>query len=231
MAKTYDDYLESPEFKKARRLVQEGKHGNRIKAAYIALSVMNLDKGENNPDLYPYINDRKLAAMLGMTNEAGKKPISDQRQLLKEERGYKEIVVKNVDTSKMKRIGRGNESVYLYYFPTYEINSILYIKYVDDSHETPIYRCKIGKTKGDAKKRVSEQIGQQLPEKARIALVIKTDNCEALETKIHDELKRRRCWLDPKSGDDVVGEEWFLTNPVQVEEIFNSIHRTENSNE
>ena len=174
---------------------------------------------------------RKLAVMLGMTNEAGKKPISDQCQLLKQKRGHKEIVVRNVDISKMRVIGRGNESVYLYYFPTYEISSILYSKYVDDSHETPIYRCKIGKTKGDPKKRVSKQIGQQLPEKARIALVIKTDNCEALETEIHDELKRRRCWLDPKSGDDVVGEEWFWTNPAQVEGIFKSIHRTANSNE
>lgn len=27
MSKTYDDYVESPEFKKARLLVQEGEHG------------------------------------------------------------------------------------------------------------------------------------------------------------------------------------------------------------
>ena len=50
MAKTYDDYLKSPGFKEAKLMVQEGKHGNITKAAYIALSVMNLDKDENNPD-------------------------------------------------------------------------------------------------------------------------------------------------------------------------------------
>lgn len=228
MAKTYDDYLESPEFKKARLMVQEGKHGNRTKAAYIALSVMNLDKHENNPDLYPHINDRKLAAMLGMNNEAGKRPISDQRQRLKQERGRIEKVVKNVDTSKMKDIGSGSESVYLYYFPTYRLNSIYYIKYIDDSHETPIYACNIGSTRGDVKERVSQQIGQQLPEKTRIALVIRTDDCDSLETEIHDELKRRRKWLET-AFENVVGKEWFLTNPTEVEGIVKCIHRTENS--
>ena len=223
MAKTYDDYLESPEFKKARLMVQEGKHGNKTKAACIALSVMNLDKHEDNPDLYPHISDRKLAAMLGMNNEAGKRPISDQRQRLKQERGRIEKVVKNVDTSEVRVIGSGSESVYLYYFPAYKLNSIYYIKYVDDSHETPIYACNIGKTIGDVKARVSDQIGQQLPEKAKIALIIRTDDCDSLETEIHDELKRRGCWLDPKSGADVIGTEWFLTNPTQVEGIFKSI--------
>ena len=146
MAKTYDDYLKSPEFKKAKLMVQEGKHGNRTKAAYIALSVMNLDKDDNNPDLYPHVSDRKLAAILGMKNEAGKRPISDQRQRLKQEKGYIGKVVKNVDTSKMRVIGRGDQSVYLYYFPAYKLNFIYYIKYVDDSHETPIYACNIGST-------------------------------------------------------------------------------------
>ena len=140
-------------------------------------------------------------------------------------------VVKNVDTSKVKDIGSGNQSVYLYYFPTYRLNSIYYIKYVDDSHETPIYKCNIGKTIGDVKDRVNNQIGQQLPEKPKIALIIRTDDCEALETKIHDKLKRKGCWLDPKSGADVIGVEWFLTNPSQVEGIVKSIHNTKNSNE
>ena len=212
MVKTYDDYLESPEFKKAKLMVQEGKHGNRTKAAYIALSVMNLDKHENNPDLYPHINDRELAVMLGMNNEAGKRPISDQRQRLKQERGHIEKVVKNVDTSKVKVIGKGSESVYLYYFPTYQLFNKLYM-------EVPYFPCNIGKTIGDVKDRVSDQIGQQLPEKPKIALIIRTDDCEALETKIHDELKRKGCWLDPKSGANVVGVEWFLTNPAQVEGI------------
>ena len=219
MAKTYDDYLKSPEFEKARLMVQQGKQGNRAKAAYIALSVMNLDKHEDNPDLFPYIDDRKLSAMLGV----GHGTVSMQKKLLQEERWGIEKIVENVDTSKVKIIGSGSESVYLYYFAAYKLNSIYYIKYVDDSHKTPIYACNIGRTIGDVKDRVSDQIGQQLPEKPILALIIRTDDCYALETKIHDELKRRGCWLDPKSGADVIGTEWFLTNPTQVEGIFKSI--------
>ena len=127
-----------------------------------------------------------------------------------------------VDISSAEEIGSGSESVYLYYFPAYKLNSIYYIKYVDDSHKTPIYPCNIGKTIGDVKDRISDQIGQQLPEKARIALVIRTDDCDSLEAEIHDELKRRRKWLDP-AFENVVGREWFLTNPAEVEGIFKSI--------
>ena len=115
-------------------------------------------------------------------------------------------------------------TAYLYYFPTYQLFGKLHLK-------VPYFPCNIGKTIGDVKDRVSDQIGQQLPEKPEIALIIRTDDCKALETKIHDELKRRRDWLDPKSGADVVGVEWFLTNPAEVEEIVKSIHSTKNSNE
>ena len=218
MAKTYDDYLKSPEFKKAKLMVQEGKHGNRTKAAYIALSVMNLDKHEKKEYLYPHISDRKLAKMLGI----GKTDVYDERERLKQERWGIEKVVEKVDTSKVKVIGSGNQFVYLYYFPTCRLNSIYYTKYIDDSHETLIYKCNIGKTTGGVKDRVSAQIGQQLPEKPKIALIIRTDDCASLETEIHDELKRWRKWLDPKYS-DVVGEEWFLTNPAEVEGIFKSI--------
>lgn len=219
MARDTDRRIEvnrrNPEFRKlleeAKSMVKEGK---KTQAAYHVLQHMNWKKHESNPDLFCYIPDRQLAKMLG----TGKSIVSNERQRLKQERWDIEKVVKNVDASKMKVIGSGNQSVYLYYFPTYKLNSIYYIKYVDDSHETPIYACNIGKTIGDVTARVSDQIGQQLPEKARIGLVIKTDDCDSLETEIHDELKRQRKWLDPKYN-DVVGEEWFLTNPAEVEGI------------
>ena len=223
-----EENLKSPKFRKlleeAKLMVQQGK---KKEGAYHILKHMDLEKGENDIFRFWHIPDRQLAEMIGVGNTT----VSDARRyLIQERRGIKKVV-KNVDTSKMKVIGSGNQFVYLYYFPTYRLNSIYYIKYIDDSHETPIYECNIGKTIGDVKDRVSAQIGQQLPEKPKIALIIRTDDCEALETEIHDELKRRGCWLDPKSGADVVGVEWFLTNPAQVEGIFKSIHRMENSNE
>ena len=212
--------LMNPEF---RKLLEEAKgmvkQGRNTEAAYHILGRMNLKAHENNPDLFHHIPDRQLAKRLG----TGKSIVSNARQHLIRERQGREKVVKNVDASKMKVIGSGNQFVYLYYFPTYRLNSIYYTKYVDNTHETLLYRCNIGQTKDDVKTRVGAQIGRQCPEKARIALVIRTDDCDALETEIHDELKRRRKWLDPEYN-DVVGEEWFLTNPVEVEGIVKSIH-------
>ena len=229
MARDTDRRIEinrrNPAFRKrleeARGMVQQGKNGQ---AAYHILENMNLEKHENNPDLFCHIPDRQLAEMLGMDNpdRGGKTNVWNARERLRQERWAIEKVIKNVDTSKMKVIGRGDQSVYLYYFPTYELNSIYYTKYVDDTHETLLYKCNIGQTKDDVKIRVGAQIGRQCPEKARIALVIRTDDCDSLETEIHDELKMRRKWLDPKYN-DVVGEEWFLTNPAEVEEIVKSI--------
>ena len=66
------------------------------------------------------------------------------------------------------------------------------------------------------------QIGDQLPEKARLQLVMQTDDCETLEARIHTELKRRGRRLDPA---DVVGVEWFETHPAEVKDIFFRIEK------
>ena len=196
----------------AKRMVQSDE---KAKAAYHLLKHMNLLKHENDPSLFSHIPDRQLAELLGI----GKSTVFKQRERLIQERWGVENVVNNVDPSKVKIIGKGSESVYLYYFPTYQLFSKLHL-------DVGYFPCNIGKTIGDVKDRVSKQIGQQLPEKPKIALIIKTDDCEALEKKIHDELKRRGDWLDPNSDGNVVGVEWFLTNPANVEGIVKSIHHT-----
>ena len=121
-----------------------------------------------------------------------------------------------VDTSRVEKKGRGNQSVYLYYFPTYK----QYAKLKGETH----WPCNVGKAEGEVIVRVSKQIGDQLPEKAKIALILRTDNCRALETEIHKKLKRRL-----KQSKDAIGTEWFLTSPSEVEEIYNFIG--ENSGE
>ena len=219
----------NPEFidrlEEARFMVQQGKQ-DEAAAAHI-LKHMDLKNDENVRYPFLHIPDRQLAEMLGI----GKSTVSKQRQRLYNERWGIKSGVKNVDTSKVRRIGHGDQFVYLYYYPTYREHARYYReKYGDDSYTTSIYRCNIGKTTGDVTNRVSQQMGQQLPEKPKIALIIKTDDCAALETKIHDELKRRGCWLDPNSGDDVVGVEWFLTNPTEVEGIVKAIHSTNGEN-
>ena len=56
--------------------------GEKSKTAYNALSVMNLTKGEDNKKFKPHINDRKLAAMIGVS----KSTVYEQRQVLIQER-------------------------------------------------------------------------------------------------------------------------------------------------
>lgn len=222
----------NPEFRKrleeAKGMVQQGKRPDGVDHI---LKHMN-DKDESNHFRFHYIPNRRLAEMLDIPDPAriGEKLVWRRRQRLKKERfGTNKNNNEKVDTSKMSVIGKGSESVYLYYFPEYKFSSILYNKYIDDSHETFIYKCNIGRTIENVIDRVSAQIGQQLPEKAKIALIIQTDDCEALETEIHDELKRKRKWLDPKHN-DVVGKEWFLTNPAEVVGIVKSIHSTNGEN-
>ena len=212
-----DENLGSPFFTKrleeAKRMVQSDE---KAKAAYHLLKHMNLSSHENDPSLFAHIPNRHLAELLGIPG--GKSTVWGQRQRLIKERYGVENVVNNVDASKVKILGKGSESVYLYYFPTYQLFNKLHL-------DVGYFPCNIGKTVGDVTARVRDQMGQQLPESPKIALIIKTDDCDTLETEIHAELKRRGDWLDPNSDGNVVGVEWFLTNPAAVEGIVRSIHR------
>ena len=121
-----------------------------------------------------------------------------------------EVIPYKVDTSQVKSIGSGSESIYLYYLPTYR-------RYAE-SLGAPHWPCNIGRTEDEVTARVSQQIGDQLPEKPQIALILKTDNCRTLEKKIHDALKRKG-----KHIQDAIGKEWFLTSPSEVLAIYQSI--------
>ncbi|MCY4570174.1 MAG: GIY-YIG nuclease family protein [Candidatus Poribacteria bacterium] len=115
-----------------------------------------------------------------------------------------------VEASEVKEIGKGSESVYLYYFPTYR-------RYAELLKE-PNYPCNVGRTEGVVTNRVSQQIGDQLPEKPQLALILRTDNCRWLEARIHAALKRKG-----KQIEDAIGEEWFMTAPSEVKSIYLSI--------
>ena len=80
-----EDNLASPEFNKlleeAKGMVQQGKYGD---AAYHILKHMNLEKHENDRDLFWHIPDRQLAEILGI--KGGKTAVWNQRQALIRER-------------------------------------------------------------------------------------------------------------------------------------------------
>ena len=113
---------------------------------------------------------------------------------------------------KVRKIGSGNNSVYVYYYPTYKHHAEL------QGEET--WPCKIGHSEySNPIHRILQQVGTGMPEKPEIALVIQTNMPEDVEAAIHKLLDRD---LIPDSP----GKEWFLTNPSRVEEIFNIINKS-----
>lgn len=215
MMKAYDDNLKFPRFKQlleeARIMVQRGKNKD---AAYHVLKDMNLGKDENNAFLFYHIPNRPLAEMLGMDNPegGGKTAVWNARERLRRERYGKEKVIRNVvDTSQAERIGSGNESVYLYYFPTYQ--------WYAESLGHPHWLCNIGRTENEVTARVSQQIGDQLPEIPQIALIICTEDCRTLENRIHNALKK-----EGRQIANAIGTEWFLTSPSEVKAIYRELN-------
>lgn len=184
------------------------KKGKRV--IYV-LEAIKRDKYDNVPRRFPYyITDRDLAKLTATSPgsvDGAKKKLKLRGDSKKEK----------VNSSGAEHIGEGDGSVYLYYFPTYK----LYAELRGSDH----YPCNIGCTNGNAEDRIDSQIGDQLPEKATLSLVMQTNDCETLEAGIHTELKRRGRWLNPESDADVVGVEWFSTNPAEVKDIFYSVLR------
>ena len=116
------------------------------------------------------------------------------------------------DDNEVKRIGSGNNSVYVYYYPAYKERAEL--------REEETWPCKIGRSEyANPIHRIGEQTGTGMPEKPEVALVIQTDLPVDLEDAIHQLLKSDRI-------PDALGTEWFMTNPSKVEEIFNIINKS-----
>ena len=175
------------------------------------LKATKRDEYDNVPRRFPYyITYRDVAKLI----KVSKGRVYDGKALLIEEIGNKK---EKIDSSGTRHIGEGNEFVYLFYFWTY--------KQYAESEDLDYWQCNIGHTQSSPEDRVASQIGDQLPEKATLSLVMQTHDCETLEARIHTELKRRGRWLNPKSDTNVVGEEWFSTNPAEVEDIFYSVLR------
>ena len=210
MAKTHDENF-CQLLEKAKTIVQQGKHPDAIR---FVLKHMSLDKDENNTDLYPFISDIPLARRLGIPDPQnnGRKKVYRVRKDLKDKRLNRKKIKNKIDSSGTEHIGEGDEFVYLFYFRPY--------KQYAESEDLNYWQCNIGHTQDNPEDRVASQIGGQLPEKPTLSLVMQTNDCKTLEKLIHDELKRRGRHLDPKSGADVVGVEWFSTNPAEVKGIF-----------
>lgn len=113
----------------------------------------------------------------------------------------------NLDTE--KTIGSGKQAVYLYYYPAYQRLAEL--------QDEAVWACKIGKSRNDPIGRIVSQTRTALPEYPKIGLIIKTDELNLMENTIQNILK-----LQGKQKQDAPGNEWFITSPSEIEQLYES---------
>lgn len=113
----------------------------------------------------------------------------------------------NVEREKI--IGSGKYSVYLYYYPAY--------KRLAELQGEEVWACKIGKAGNDPISRILLQTRTALPEYPKVGLIIKTDNLSLMERTIQNILKLRG-----KQKQDAPGNEWFVTSPSEVQQVYES---------
>jgi hypothetical protein len=100
-----------------------------------------------------------------------------------------------------------NKTVYVYYYPAY--------KELAQLKNENYWRCKIGLTDSiDSVFRIQSQVTTEICESPIVPLFIKTKNSSGLETSIHTYLQNRG-----RKCDDALGNEWYFTNPKELEEI------------
>ncbi len=194
MARDTDRRIEinrrNPAFKKrleeARGMVQQGKNGQ---AAYHILENMNLEKHENNPDLFEHIPDRQLAEMLGMPHPegSGKSIVWRERKRLKEGR------------FKTKKNNQRN-CVYILTNPSMQ------------------GLIKIGKTEKTVHERVEELYTTGVPTPFEVAYSIPSEYPEILEDILHKRFKQYRINKHREffrySADKVI--EWLKNRPSSI---------------
>ena len=113
---------------------------------------------------------------------------------------------RSADVKIQKTIGSGSERVYLYFFDN--------DRRLANSEGRNRWECKIGYTRRRLDKRLFEQgLATTLDRHPIVGLEILSDHAQVLETRIHRALNERKV----SHG---AGNEWFVTNPDEVEEIY-----------
>jgi hypothetical protein len=104
-----------------------------------------------------------------------------------------------VDTCNSRETGRGAQFVYAY------------------GYRCAPDRLKIGRSDGDVVKRIASQINTGTPDKPALSLVIRTEDCRALEKTIHGVLEFRKRKV---AGG---GDEWYLVTRDELIQIYKAI--------
>lgn len=103
-----------------------------------------------------------------------------------------------------KIIGDGLEYVYCYYRSG--------DKLLAKSKNKSDWPIKIGKTKTDPINRIKSQYTAAFSDEPIVGLLIKTNNCDLMEHKLHKSLNKKRINFGP-------GREWFETNLDIIENL------------
>ena len=109
--------------------------------------------------------------------------------------------------------GVGKNQVYLFYNPR--------DKHEAESKEKDVWACNIGMTTRPVKERIKEQTDQWTVDPV-IALIFRhvhKDECQKIESRIHDILK-----IFGRQRNDLKGREWFDTSPDEVLDIYKFIN-------
>lgn len=103
-------------------------------------------------------------------------------------------------------IGKGAESVYVYWFPAAQM--------ISSNLGMNRWPCKVGSSKVDAFARIHDQCGTSSWETPIIGLVVRTKDSVFMEKWLHHCLKQeaRKCKYSR-------GNEWYYTNPAEIEEM------------
>jgi hypothetical protein len=103
-------------------------------------------------------------------------------------------------------VGTGPSAIYVYYLQTYRLRA--------QQQGEKAWPCKIGRTDRDPLSRVLSQAATALPERPRIAIIIRRSHPSAWEAALHGVLTLRGLQIE-----NVPGVEWFLTSPEEILEL------------
>ena len=111
-----------------------------------------------------------------------------------------------------KEIGTGAEKIYVYFNPN--------DRKLASFEKRTVWECKVGSTIIEVDTRIKAQgTRTALSREPVIGLVIKTDDCKALEKALHNSLRLIDA-LVPDRGKSRVGDDWFYTSPEYIEKWF-----------
>lgn len=116
-----------------------------------------------------------------------------------------------------KYLGHGDYAIYVYYYDKYKDFANL--------SGNNVWECKVGRTDVCPINRIFSQTGTCYPECPHLALVIYCDDSVLLEKTLHDILKMKNRWIA-----NAPGNEWFITSPEEIEQIYYAITDLLNNN-